>query len=47
VPLCRTITNKIELTSLIFGNFGDEDNIGKNINHFNLTWTGNPKLGII
>jgi len=36
------ITNKMELKSLIFEKFSDEDNIGKIINHFNLTWTGNP-----
>jgi len=39
------ITNKMELKSLIFENFSDEDDIGKKINHFNLTWTGNPNYG--
>ena len=33
----------MELKSLIFENFSDKDNISKKINHFNLTWTGNPK----
>ena len=33
----------MELKSLIFEKFSDEDDIGKKINHFNLTWTGNPK----
>ena len=32
----------MELKSLIFENFSDKDNISRKINHFNLTWTGNP-----
>jgi len=40
--LCRMIANKMELKSLIFENPSDVDNIGTKINHFYLTWTGNP-----
>ncbi|MBL7113838.1 MAG: hypothetical protein ISS19_18005 [Bacteroidales bacterium] len=35
------------MKSLIFENFSDKDNISRKINHFNLTWTGNPNYPVI